>query len=313
MSKPKNEKLGLDGSKVWNKYYDHFQYFSEDAVRKGCHPRIWDRGKRRKNSIVLVHGLTDSPYFMSAIGRYFSEELEFNVLLPLLQAHGLKRPNGMKGVSIEEWKNNVEFSIENAKQMGDRVSIGGLSTGGTLSVYQALTNHDIDGAVYLFSTALDLGGKFGDAKELILRTDFARFLDFIDDKVGTDLIGANPYRYSRIDKGGARQLSKIIKNVENLLVGFEPNQVLRLPYFVAHSECDSTADIKGVKDLIKKGNPQKTEFFKIKKSLEVPHASVVLNDDVKDNDGTILEKKNPVFGKMMSAIHNFSEQNLELK
>jgi hypothetical protein len=173
-------------------------------------------------------------------------------LLPLLQAHGLKRPNGMKVVSIEELKNNIEFSIEKAKQMGDRVSIGGLSTRGTLSVYRALTNHDIDSAVYLFSAALDLGGKFGDAKELILRTDFARFLDFIDDKVGTDLIGANRYRYSRIDKGGARQLSKIMKNVEDLLAGFEPNQVLRLPYFVAHSECDSTADIKGVKDLINK-------------------------------------------------------------
>jgi esterase/lipase len=313
MVSSKKEKLALDGSKVWNKYYTRFQYFSEDTVRKGCHPRIWDVGNRRKNSIVLVHGLTDSPYFMSAIGRYFHEELGFNVLLPLLQAHGLKRPHGMKGVSVEEWMDNVEFAIETAKLMGDRVSIGGLSTGGTLSVYQALTNHDVDGAVYLFSAALDLGGKFGDAKELILRTDFAKFLDFIDDKLGTDLIGANPYRYSRIDKGGAQQLSKIIKKVESLLAGFDPNQLLRLPYFVAHSECDITADIEGVEDLTKKGDPQKTKFFRIGKSLDVPHASVVLNDDVKDSKGKVLEKKNPEFGKMMAAIHKFTLQHLELE
>jgi esterase/lipase len=313
MVNSEKEKLTSGGSKVWNKYYDRFQYFSEDTVRKGCHPRIWDGGKRSKNTVVLVHGLTDSPYFMSAIGRYFYEKLGFNVLLPLLQAHGLKRPDGMKGVSVEEWKDNVEFAIEQAKQIGDRVSIGGLSTGGTLSVYQALTNQDIDGAVYLFSAALDLGGKFGDAKELILRTDFAKVIDFIDNKVGTDLIGANPYRYSRIDKGGARQLSKLIKNVEELLEGFEPTQLLRLPYFVAHSECDSTADIKGVEDLIKKSDPQKTKFYRIEKTLEVPHASVVLMDDVKDNNGNVLEKKNPVFGKMMTAVHNFTEQNLDLE
>ena len=311
MENSENEKIASDGSRVWNEYYVRFQYFNEDKVRKRCQPRIWDWEERRKNAVVLVHGLTDSPYFMAAIGRYFHEEMGFNVLLPLLQAHGLKKPDGMRGVSVEEWKTNVEFAIEKAKGMGDRVSIGGLSTGGTLSVFQALTNRDIDGAVYLFSAALDIAGKIGDAKEWLLRTDFANLLDFIDDRTGTDLIGANPYRYSRIDKGGARQLSLLIKDVENLLAKFDPKQQLRLPYFAAHSEFDKTADIDGVEELLKKGNPQKTKFFKIEKSKKVPHASVVLREDVKDKDGKVLEGKNPMFNKMMAAVHKFSEQNLE--
>ena len=79
-------------------------------------------GQRRKNAVVLVHGLTDSPHFMAAIGRYFHEEMGFNVLLPLLQAHGLKKPEGMQDVSVEEWKRNVEFAIEKAKEMGEKVS-----------------------------------------------------------------------------------------------------------------------------------------------------------------------------------------------
>jgi esterase/lipase len=311
MENSENEKIASDGSRVWNEYYARFQYFNEDKVRKGCQPRIWDWKERRKNAIVLVHGLTDSPYFMAAIGRYFHEEMGFNVLLPLLQAHGLKKPDGMRGVSVEEWKDNVEFAVEKAKEMGEKVSIGGLSTGGALSVFQALTNPDVDGAVYLFSTALDLAGKFGDAKELLLRSDFAKLLDFIDDRAGTDLIGANPYRYSRMDKGGARQLSILIKDVENLLAEFDPNQELRLPYFAAHSECDNTADIEGIEDLLEKGNPQKTKLFRIEKPLNVPHASVVLREDVKDKDGKVLEEKNPVFDKMMAAVHKFTEQNLE--
>lgn len=307
-----NENTGRDQSRVWQEYYERFDYFSDDAVRNGCQPRIFDWGRRRQNALVLVHGLTDSPYFMAAIGQYFYEKMGFNVLLPLLQAHGLKKPDGMKGVSVKEWKRNVEFAIETAREMGDRVSIGGLSTGGTLSVFQALTNRDVDGAVYLFSAGLDIAGKVGDAKEWLLRTDFAKLLDFIDDNTGKDLIGANPYRYSRIDKGGARQLSKLIEDVENILAKFDPKQLLRLPYFAAHSECDETADINGVEELLIKGSPQKTEFFRIAKKLKVPHASVVLKGDVKDKNDKVLEEKNPIFDEMMTAVHKFTGQNLEL-
>ena len=312
MANSENEKIASDGSRVWHEYYARFHYFSDDTVRKGCQPRIWDWGQRRKNAVVLVHGLTDSPYFMAAIGRYFHAEMGFNVLLPLLQAHGLKKPDGMRDVSVEEWKRNVEFAIEKAKGMGESVSIGGLSTGGTLSVFQALTNRDVDGAVYLFSAALDIAGKIGDAKEWLLRSDFAKLLDIIDDRIGSDLIGANPYRYSRMDKGGAKQLSILIKDVENLLAEFDPTQQLRLPYFAAHSECDKTAGIDGVEELLKRGDPQKTNFFKIEKYLKVPHAGVVLREDIKDKDGKVLEEKNPVFDKMMAAVHKFSEQNLYL-
>ena len=50
----------------WSAFYDHFDYFSPDAVRDGCHPRIMERPDARE-AIVLVHGLTDSPYFLTAI------------------------------------------------------------------------------------------------------------------------------------------------------------------------------------------------------------------------------------------------------
>jgi esterase/lipase len=46
-------------------------------------------------AIVLVHGLTVSPYFMTAIGDHFFQNLRYNVYLPLLQCHGLKEPKGV--------------------------------------------------------------------------------------------------------------------------------------------------------------------------------------------------------------------------
>ena len=38
--------------------------------------------------IVLIHGITDSPYYMEAIGKQFYAK-GYNVVLPLLPAHGL--------------------------------------------------------------------------------------------------------------------------------------------------------------------------------------------------------------------------------
>jgi len=55
----------------WLDYYKQFRYFSAEAVRDGCQPRIMEQVAPVQRSIVLVHGLTDSPYFLTAIGEYF--------------------------------------------------------------------------------------------------------------------------------------------------------------------------------------------------------------------------------------------------
>ena len=65
----------------WNEYYRRFSYFSHDLVRDGCHPRMLEHGDNHAKSIVLVHGLTDSPYFMTAIAEHFFENLGYNVYL----------------------------------------------------------------------------------------------------------------------------------------------------------------------------------------------------------------------------------------
>ena len=126
----------------WTDYYRKFPYFSSDAVREGCHPRIMERPGIADKSVVLVHGLTDSPYFMAAIGEHFFNTLGYNVYLPLLQAHGLKEPKGMEDADLEKWKENVAYAVECAKTKSKEVSIGGLSTGGTLSFHAGLTNPD---------------------------------------------------------------------------------------------------------------------------------------------------------------------------
>ncbi len=295
----------------WFDYYDHFSYFSPDAVREDCHPRIMEHGEPRENAIVLVHGLTDSPFFMTAIANFFFERLGYNVYLPLLHCHGLKDPKGMEGVKLEEWKANVTYAIDTAASKAGCISIGGLSTGGTLSFYMAATNLKINGTLYLFSAALDLAGGFvGEIKERLLRTFMADILDRFDSK--KPLIGANPYRYARMDMDGARELSELIEETDSIIAGYNPKTPFPKPVFAAHSESDTTADIAGIETLEKASDPNRFKFFRILKKDNVSHASLVLKDSIfavhaSDSDDC-LEMKNPKFEDMMEALAVFEKR-----
>jgi len=290
----------------WLGYYDRFGYFSPEAVRDGCQPRIMEHPEPPKKAIVLVHGLSDSPWFMTAIGDYFFKRLGYNVYMPLLHCHGLKEPNGMEGVELEEWKSNVSFAINTASAKASEVSIGGLSTGGALGLYMAAINPKIRGALYLFSAALDLAGGplglFGELKEKLLLTFLADLLD-----VNSPLIGDNPYRYSFVDMDGAAQLARLIKETDTIIRLFDPRFPFPEKVFAAHSESDETADIAGIETLRNVSDPERFRVFKIAKNLGVPHASVVLERPVVSKDGKELEPRNPLFPEMMQAISDFEK------
>lgn len=286
----------------WLNYYDRFDYFSSEKVRDGCYPRIMEQPNTKK-AIVLVHGLTDSPYFMTAIGAYFYEKLGYSVYMPLLHYHGLKEPEGMKGVELEEWKANVAFAIKSAAARCGQISIGGLSTGGTLSLYMAATNAKINGTLYLFSAALDLAGKrfefIGEIAERLLRTPLAFLFDS-----KKPLIGENPYRYGRMDIDGAQELARLIKETDNIIDEYDSKTPFPKKVFAAHSECDTTASISGIEDLKKVSIPERFELFKIEEKHGVSHASLVLKDPI-IKEGKTLEDENPQFQDMMGAIETF--------
>ncbi len=298
--------------KDWDNYYDsHFKGYKTKAdVRDGCHPLMFKHGGTR-NAIVLVHGLTDSPYFLREIGEYFCSEMGFDVYLPLLRAHGLKQPEDMKDASADRWKEDVAFALGAAQQSGGKISIGGLSTGGTLSVDMAISQSQIiNGGVFLFSAALGLANPdhiegLGNLAEVLLRSPLATFFDHLDHtSLTNNSPSGNPYRYSKMDIGGAAELSKLIKEVEQLMT----KQMVIQPLFAVHSEADTTADIAAIEKLVAR-SPQ-AEMFRIGKCFNVPHASVVLKNPVLSKNHSPLELANPFFDSMLSTLHDFAKNYL---
>lgn len=291
----------------WPEYEKEFPCFSDQAVRHGCRPRKLLQTKPTEKAIVLVHGLTDSPFYMKAIAEYFHNFLGYNVYMPLLQCHGLENPEGMAGVSLAQWKKNVRFAIRTAADNADRVSVGGLSTGGALSFYFGGTDPEVSGDIYLFSAALGLYGGplgiFAGTIELLLRSPLIRFLDN-----GKPLAGRHPYRYDRVSLNGAGELSRLIVEIDGMLkTACETIHAKRI--FAAWSECDRVINLRkliGLRAVIRKN-----QFFPfvIPKAKQVDHACVVLNEPVYaigSHPGEApLEESNSSFAEMMASLGSF--------
>lgn len=291
----------------WPEYYQEFPSFFRQKIRPDCHPRRLLHENSTGKAIVLVHGLTDSPFYMQAIGRYFHETLGYDVFLPLLQMHGLQEPNGMAGVSLGQWKKNVSFAVHAAAQRAERVAVGGLSTGGALSFYIGCTDPLVTGEIYLFSAALGLYGGpchiFSGVLECLLRTPWFRRLDN-----GKSLQGNHPYRYARVPLNSAGELVQLIREI-NILRHGTAAQAQAKRIFAAWSEYDRVVNVKKLASLQKCIGENRFVSFVIPAAARVDHACVVLQAPVyavgsKPGDAP-LEVANPFFAEMMACLHRF--------
>ena len=82
-------------------------------LRAGNYPKIFHHDRRTEDVVVLTHGLTDSPYYMQAIGmRFYAEGA--NVVLPLLPAHGLHDPDeAMQDYKLDaKWREEIDNAVD---------------------------------------------------------------------------------------------------------------------------------------------------------------------------------------------------------
>lgn len=304
---------------------------SKSKLRKdsGNHPKILHHGKKQDNVIVLIHGITDSPHYVEAIGKEF-HGLGFNVVLPLLPAHGRKDPwTAMRGLKYTDWVEDVDKVMSIAAKLGERVSMGGFSTGGALTMHKLTRDpEDVTGGVYLFSAALKIrfhtllssefgpgAGRLVDDKLWITASARERVQLLIDGRKSREPvsrepnygIGDNPYKYSVFFYDGVAELATVIAEVDESYEDrhIPPFSDIRQPVFIAHSNHDESADIGGVR-LVEENHPNgKVAFFLIDEDPPVEHASVVLKDTI--NDDALA---NPKFEEMMEKMIEFTGKHV---
>jgi pimeloyl-ACP methyl ester carboxylesterase len=284
---------------------DKYGYLlTSDLLRAGNYPRIFHHGNKTNDVIILTHGLSDSPYYLAAIGRRFFDE-GVNVILPLLPAHGLKDPDkAMEDPALDsKWKAAVDNAVEVAGKLGLRISLGGFSTGGALSLNKILREPaSIQGGLFLFSSALDLG-----LVDDVARIGFLQSIVRITDGKITG-IGRDPYKYPVLPKFAGIELSQIINENWRLC----KDRVISQPVFAAHSLHDTTVEIKGVLDFLQNHVKKGIAFIV---SQQVSHSSLVLENDITLDDipgAPEIEKPkaNPGFRWMMDDAIRFFRENV---
>lgn len=115
-----------------------------------CHSRLYSHGHRLQRSLVLLHGFTNCPQQMDALGRQFYER-GWNVFIPRYPRHGY---TDRLNTSVSELRAEHLIALANRSAdvgagLGERTTIAGLSLGAILTGYLAQTRDGIERAVLI--------------------------------------------------------------------------------------------------------------------------------------------------------------------
>ena len=92
-----------------------------------------------RGSVLLLHGLTDSPYTLRSVGEFLRSR-GYHVLLLRLPGHGTT-PSGLLQVSFRDWKHVVDLAVQHLiEKTGESLPfyMGGYSAGGALALNYTL-------------------------------------------------------------------------------------------------------------------------------------------------------------------------------
>lgn len=129
-------------------------------------PREWPRrtgcDSRNSDGVLLIHGLTDSPFLMRELGDFFSRLPRCLLVRSILLPGHASAPGDMLRMDYEEWIEAARYGIESFRGEVAAVHVAGFSTGGALALYWA---HNAAGlgvpirSLILFSPAIRPTGK----------------------------------------------------------------------------------------------------------------------------------------------------------
>lgn len=275
-----------------------------ESIKPGNEPRLLIHKKSSKHALVISHGLSDSPHYVSAIAEAFYN-IGVNVVVPLMPGHGLTNPDkAMEDYALEDkWRKEFDTMTNIAGKLGTVISVGGFSKGGALAYNKILRDPEsIEGGLFLFAASLDV--------RLISELGRVKFISAIakitDGKIEGN--GMDPYKYPKLPLFAALELGQIINENEKLSNDQVP---ITQPVFAAHSIDDITAKIEGVTILL---NEKAKHGILYTLSNGMAHAELPLRDDIIIDDSYSEGKPafaNPDFDIMMDACISFFQKYVE--
>jgi pimeloyl-ACP methyl ester carboxylesterase len=106
-------------------------------------------------AVVYLHGFTASGEEGNPVHRAFAQRYGCNLYLPRLYGHGLDTSEPMIDLTPENYLESAKEAISIGKKIGKKVILMSCSTGGTLALYLAAHDPEVD-ALICYSPNIDI-------------------------------------------------------------------------------------------------------------------------------------------------------------
>lgn len=115
-----------------------------------CRSQILDHGQREAKSVVLLHGYTNCPKQMELMAKAYYDA-GYNVVIARIPAHGMadRLTTEPSDLSPEDLARATDRAVDVAAGLGEKVTVLGLSGGGTMAAWAAAQRDDVSEAVLL--------------------------------------------------------------------------------------------------------------------------------------------------------------------
>ena len=262
-----------------------------------------------RRGVLLVHGLSDSPYLVRDIAHAFADRcyLARAVLLP---GHGTV-PGDLQRAGLEAWMAAVSYGLESfAGAIDGPLVLAGYSMGVGLGVLQVIENTTADrpeiAAIVGFAPALHGPLDPTDARLAFLQlvSDFPRFQYYAVRRQ------IDPVKYESFAVAATFEYMALQDRIGDLMSGMP----LSIPFFAVVSEADLTVPPANILDFFchRVEGRRRLELYSNDDQRPLPCKNIFLRPSAWPEDG-VLElthvgitnaPDNPVYGRQSGAYVN---------
>ncbi len=152
---------------------DDLDSLPHESAPEGLHPkavsRLWDHGKRTPAAVVLLHGLSNSPGSMVALGPRL-HALGLNVVAVRLPQHGHAdlATDALKRLRAADLRRCADTAVDVAAGLGERVTVVGISAGGVVAAWLGQNRPEVARTV-LVAPAFGLSSFGGRLNRFLMR------------------------------------------------------------------------------------------------------------------------------------------------
>lgn len=226
------------------------RYFDGSPLHPAKFAHNWNRSYQllpagdARGAVVLLHGLSDSPYSLRHVARTYVDH-GFAAVALRVPGHGTV-PAGLTNVDWRDWQAATRLAVREARRLagpGKPLHLVGYSNGGALAMQYTFdavagSGQEVPARVVLFSPMIGL-------------TSFARYaglagwpaiLPRFSKSAWLEIVPEfNPFKYGSFPVNAARQSYELTEQLDERLAALSQENLARLPPVLAfQSVVDST-------------------------------------------------------------------------